>query len=72
MYYDIIALCGAQCIWAVLNNNLCIILNANTIQVVSIMLEQNGFGSLAEKMIFVAGHKVTTDPAAIPFSMVST
>jgi hypothetical protein len=35
------------------------------------MLEQNGFASLAEKIIFVAGHKVTNDPVAIPFSMVS-
>lgn len=34
------------------------------------MLEQKGFASLAEKVIFVAGHKVTTDPVAIPFSMV--
>jgi hypothetical protein len=27
--------------------------------------------SLAEKVIFIAGHKVTNDPVAIPFSMVS-
>lgn len=38
-------------------------------QVISILLEANGMSSLAEKMIFVAGHKVTTDPVAIPFSM---
>ena len=25
---------------------------------------------LAEKIIFIAGHKVTNDPVAIPFSMV--
>ena len=36
---------------------------------ISILLEANGLASLAEKMIFVAGHKVTTDPVAIPFSM---
>jgi glycerol-3-phosphate O-acyltransferase len=38
-------------------------------QVVSCCLEQAGFGDAAEKMIYVAGHKVTTDPLAIPFSM---
>ena len=39
-------------------------------QVISILLESIGKGDLAEKIIFLAGHKVTTDPIAIPFSMV--
>ena len=38
-------------------------------QVLSILLEKVGYGSLAERIIFVAGHKVTNDPIAIPFSM---
>ena len=38
-------------------------------QVLSILLERAGFSSLAEKIIFIAGHKVTNDPIAIPFSM---
>ena len=38
-------------------------------QVISILLEKYGMGDLAEKVIFVAGHKVTNDPVAIPFSM---
>jgi glycerol-3-phosphate O-acyltransferase len=38
-------------------------------QVLSILLEQSGFSALAEKVIFIAGHKVTNDPIAIPFSM---
>jgi len=38
-------------------------------QVLSILLETEGYGDIAEKTIFVAGHKVTTDPLAIPFSM---
>jgi len=38
-------------------------------QVLSILCEKEGLGSLAEKTIFVAGHKVTNDPVAIPFSM---
>lgn len=38
-------------------------------QVISVLLEQNGLGALAEKMIFIAGHKVTNDPICIPFSM---
>lgn len=38
-------------------------------QVMSILLEHAGFGEEAQKMIFVAGHKVTTDTLAIPFSM---
>ena len=40
-------------------------------QVLSILLEREGMSSFAEKMIFIAGHKVTNDPIAIPFSMVS-
>ena len=39
-------------------------------QVISILLEKHGLSHLAEKMIFIAGHKVTNDPVAIPFSMV--
>lgn len=38
-------------------------------QVLSILLEKEGHGDLAEKTIFVAGHKVTTDRLAVPFSM---
>ena len=38
-------------------------------QVVSACLELAGFGEIAKQMIYVAGHKVTTDPLAIPFSM---
>lgn len=38
-------------------------------QVATLMLERQGMVPLAEKMVFVAGHKVTTDPLAIPFSM---
>jgi len=38
-------------------------------QVLSILLETEGYEDIAEKTIFVAGHKVTTDPLAIPFSM---
>ncbi len=38
-------------------------------QAISILLQQEGMDKLAEKMIFIAGHKVTTDPVAIPFSM---
>ena len=38
-------------------------------QVVSACLELAGFADLAKQMIYVAGHKVTTDPLAIPFSM---
>ena len=33
------------------------------------MLEKLGLHELAEKVVFVAGHRVTTDPLAIPFSM---
>eukprot|EP00933_Yihiella_yeosuensis_P069146 TRINITY_DN75366_c0_g1_i1.p1 TRINITY_DN75366_c0_g1~~TRINITY_DN75366_c0_g1_i1.p1 ORF type:complete len:471 (-),score=104.06 TRINITY_DN75366_c0_g1_i1:79-1338(-) len=38
-------------------------------QVLSLLLERDGFEELAEQSIFVAGHKVTTDPLAVPFSM---
>lgn len=38
-------------------------------QVMSILLEKAGFGKEAEELIYVAGHKVTTDVLAIPFSM---
>jgi glycerol-3-phosphate O-acyltransferase len=38
-------------------------------QVLSILLEMEGYEDIAEKTIFLAGHKVTTDPLAIPFSM---
>eukprot|EP01035_Chromulina_nebulosa_P019310 gene19310-25171_t len=38
-------------------------------QVISILLEENGLSELAEKIIFIAGHKVTNDPVAVPFSM---
>ena len=38
-------------------------------QVLSLLLEKVGLGDLAEKMVFIAGHKVTNDPVAIPFSM---
>ncbi len=38
-------------------------------QVMSILLDKAGFGEKAGEMIFVAGHKVTTDTLAIPFSM---
>ena len=43
-------------------------------QVLSILLEREdkSLGKLAESIIFVAGHKVTNDPVAIPFSMVRT
>jgi hypothetical protein len=34
------------------------------------LLELHGLSGIAEKIIFIAGHKVTTDPVAIPFSMV--
>ena len=38
-------------------------------QVMSICLEKMGFGEEASKIVYVAGHKVTTDALAIPFSM---
>jgi glycerol-3-phosphate O-acyltransferase len=37
-------------------------------QVISILLEQQ-FPKTAEEMIFVAGHRVVTDPLAVPFSL---
>jgi glycerol-3-phosphate O-acyltransferase len=36
-------------------------------QIISLMLEEK-FPELAEQMVFVAGHRVTSDPVAIPFS----
>jgi len=38
-------------------------------QVVSVMFEKCGFAEEASEIFFVAGHKVTTDTLAIPFSM---
>lgn len=38
-------------------------------QVLSLLLDREGYGNIAERCIFVAGHKVTTDPLAVPFSM---
>lgn len=38
-------------------------------QVVSAGLEVCGYAEQAEQMVYVAGHKVTTDPLAVPFSM---
>merc|ERR1719183_2481933 len=38
-------------------------------QVVSVLMEKAGYGREAEGMTFLAGHKVTTDALAIPFSM---
>lgn len=38
-------------------------------QVVSSCLDLAGYAVLAQDLIYVAGHKVTTDPLAIPFSM---
>jgi len=38
-------------------------------QVMSVCLEMAGFPEQAEKVTYVAGHKVTTDALAIPFSM---
>lgn len=38
-------------------------------QVMSCLLEKAGFGKDAENLVYVAGHKVTTDTLAIPFSM---
>ena len=38
-------------------------------QVVSCCFELAGYDKAAQDMIYVAGHKVTTDPLAIPFSM---
>lgn len=38
-------------------------------QVISLLMEREGYGELASQLINVAGHRVTTDPLAIPFSM---
>jgi glycerol-3-phosphate O-acyltransferase len=38
-------------------------------QVVSCLMDKAGYGEQAANMVYVAGHKVTTDPLAIPFSM---
>ena len=38
-------------------------------QVISLLMEREGYGKLASGLISVAGHRVTTDPLAIPFSM---
>jgi glycerol-3-phosphate O-acyltransferase len=38
-------------------------------QVMSVMLEKCGYKKEASDMVFVAGHKVTTDALAVPFSM---
>jgi len=38
-------------------------------QVMTYMLEKVGYAKEASKIIYVAGHKVTTDALAIPFSM---
>lgn len=38
-------------------------------QVLSILCEKEGVDNFAENVIFIAGHKVTNDPIAIPFSM---
>ena len=38
-------------------------------QVMSLMMEKAGYKEQAAEMVYVAGHKVTTDALAIPFSM---
>lgn len=38
-------------------------------QVMSMLLQKAGFEGVAEELTYVAGHKVTTDALAIPFSM---
>mmetsp|Transcript_3070 Transcript_3070/g.7249 ORF Transcript_3070/g.7249 Transcript_3070/m.7249 type:complete len:405 (-) Transcript_3070:176-1390(-) len=38
-------------------------------QVMSVLLEKAGYAEEASKIVYVAGHKVTTDALAIPFSM---
>ncbi|CAN0064937.1 unnamed protein product [Ectocarpus fasciculatus] len=38
-------------------------------QVISLLMEREGYGDEASRLINVAGHRVTTDPLAIPFSM---
>ena len=39
-------------------------------QVLSVLLESVRLAQLAEQIVFIAGHKVTNDPIAVPFSMV--
>lgn len=36
---------------------------------ISLLMEREGYGDVAAQLINVAGHRVTTDPLAIPFSM---
>lgn len=38
-------------------------------QVMSLLLEKSGYAEQASEIVYVAGHKVTTDSLAIPFSM---
>lgn len=38
-------------------------------QVMSVCMEMVGYKQQGEDMVYVAGHKVTTDPLAVPFSM---
>lgn len=52
-------------------NNVILLANHQTEldpQAISLMLETS-YPNLAREMIFVAGHRVTTDPVAIPFSL---
>ena len=44
------------------------ILFVSSIKVISLLLERYGLEDLAERIVFIAGHQVTTDPLAIPFS----
>ncbi|MBS0634454.1 MAG: 1-acyl-sn-glycerol-3-phosphate acyltransferase [Verrucomicrobia bacterium] len=53
------------------NENVILLANHQTEidpQVISLLLEKE-YPELAEKMIFVAGHRVTTDPLAVPLSL---
>lgn len=38
-------------------------------QLISLLLQKEGFSSLGEQLIYVAGHRVLQDPIAIPFSL---
>ncbi len=38
-------------------------------QVTSLLFDREGFQDLSERLISVAGHRVTTDPVCMPFSM---
>ncbi len=38
-------------------------------QVTSLLFEKEGFQDLSERLISVAGHRVTTDPVCMPFRM---